>query len=63
MSQHCNVPVASADGHSPAGHIPPASYETSPLDSHVGQSEPQHDTGVPLAGHVPLGHDPPAGDE
>jgi hypothetical protein len=45
------------------GHIPLASYETSPLPSHVGQSDPQQATAVPLAKQVPFGHVEPVGDE
>jgi hypothetical protein len=55
--------VTSADGHSPAGHMPFEPYETSPLDSHDGHWDPQHACAMPVALHVPFGHSPATGGE
>ncbi len=60
-SQHCSVAVTSADGHSPAGHVPSLCFDTSPFASHEAHTEPQQATLVPLAMQVPLGQAPPCG--
>jgi hypothetical protein len=61
VSQHASVAVRSPEGQRPEGHCPASSYETSPLLSQLGQSDPQHGALVPCAMHVPLGHAPPVG--
>jgi hypothetical protein len=61
LSQQVSVAVTSAEGQSPAGHVPALVYETRPFASQEAQMDPQHGTLVPLAMHVPFGHDAPLG--
>jgi hypothetical protein len=56
VSQHCMNWFGSHDAYVFPGQLPASSYETSPLDSHVGQTEPQHASGRFGARQVPFGH-------
>ncbi len=58
-SQHCRVPVTSAEGQSPAGQVPPLVYETRPFASHEAHWDPQQAALAPFCRHVPFAHDPP----